>query len=42
MLRAGKSLQQVALAWDSYTRTVSNYRAEIEAEADQKQMTLPL
>lgn len=41
MLRAGASLQQVALACDLHTRTVSNYRAGIEAEAGARQMTLP-
>lgn len=41
MLRAGASLQQVALACDLHTRTVSNYRAEIEAAAGQRQLTLP-
>jgi len=42
MLRAGKSLLQVALDCDLHTRTVSNYRAEIEAEDGEKQMNLPL
>ncbi|MFZ5749896.1 MAG: hypothetical protein ACOY5U_02400 [Pseudomonadota bacterium] len=42
MLRAGASLQQVALACDLHTRTVSNYRAMIEAEASREQLKLPL
>ena len=42
MLRAGKSLQEVALACDLHTRTVSLYRADIEAEAGSAQMKLPL
>jgi len=42
MLRAGASLQEVALACDLHTRTVSLYRAEIEAEAGSAQMKLPL
>ena len=33
---------QVALACDLHTRTVSNYRAEIEAEAGSRQLRLPL
>ncbi len=41
MLRAGHSLQQVALACDLHTRTVSNYRAEIEAEVGSRQFSLP-
>lgn len=41
MLRAGASLAQVALACDLHTRTVSNYRAEIEAEAGARQYRLP-
>jgi hypothetical protein len=41
MLRAGASLQQVALACDLHTRTVSNYRAEIDAEAGSRQFQLP-
>jgi hypothetical protein len=41
MLRQGASLQQVALACDLHTRTVSNYRAEIEAEAGSRQLALP-
>ncbi|EGJ20099.1 hypothetical protein RSWS8N_18104 [Cereibacter sphaeroides WS8N] len=41
MLRAGASLQQVALACDLHTRTVSNYRAALDAEAGHRQMTLP-
>jgi hypothetical protein len=41
MLRAGASLQDVALACDVASRTVSNYRAEIEAEADLRQFALP-
>lgn len=38
MLRAGASIQQVALACDLHTRTVSKYRAEINAEAGDTQM----
>lgn len=41
MLRAGASLQEVALACDLHTRTVSNYRAEIEAEGGSAQLGLP-
>lgn len=41
LLRAGKSLQQVALECDLHTRTVSKYRAELDAEAGQPQMRLP-
>jgi hypothetical protein len=41
MLRAGASLQDVALACDVASRTVSNYRAEIEAEAGSRQFALP-
>jgi hypothetical protein len=41
MLRAGQSLQQVALACDMHTRTVSRLRAEIEHEAGARQQTLP-
>jgi hypothetical protein len=41
MLREGASLQQVALACDMHTRTVSRLRAEIEAEAGTRQITLP-
>lgn len=41
MLRGGASLQQVALACDLHTRTVSNYRAEIEAEVGARQYRLP-
>lgn len=41
MLRAGASLQQVALACDMHTRTVSRLRAEIEAETGARQPTLP-
>ncbi len=39
-LRAGRSLQQVALEYDLHTRTVSNYRAELEAEAGRRQLSL--
>ncbi|MCA3479548.1 MAG: hypothetical protein IOD00_02775 [Rhodobacter sp.] len=42
MLRAGASLQQVALACDLHTRTVSLYREQIEAEAGSRQGKLPL
>lgn len=38
MLRSGASIQQVALACDLHTRTVSKYRAEIAAEAGDLQM----
>lgn len=41
MLREGMSLQQVALACDMHTRTVSRLRAEIEAETGQDQPKLP-
>ncbi len=41
MLRAGASLQQVALSCDMHTRTVSRLRAEIEAEQGNAQRTLP-
>lgn len=41
MLRQGASLQQVALACDMHTRTVSRLRAEIEAESGARQPTLP-
>lgn len=41
MLREGASLQQVALACDMHTRTVSRLRAEIEAETAQSQPNLP-
>lgn len=40
-LQAGWSLQQVALQFDLHTRTVSKYRAELEAEAGAAQMQLP-
>jgi len=39
MLRKGHSLQEVALACDLHTRTVSNYRAQIDR--DNGQMELP-
>jgi hypothetical protein len=42
MLAGGASIQAVALACDLHTRTVSNYRAELEAEAGTSQMQLPL
>lgn len=41
MLRAGASIQQVALACDLHTRTVTNYRAELDAEAGECQAQLP-
>lgn len=41
MLRAGASIQQVALACDLHTRTVSNYRAALESEAGDPQIQLP-
>lgn len=40
MLRRGASIQQVALACDLHTRTVSNYRAALESGAT-RQMQLP-
>ena len=40
MLRAGASIQQVALACDLHTRTVTNYRAELDAEAGECQAQL--
>lgn len=42
MLLSGASLQQVALACDLHSRTVSNYRAELDAAAGDRQMKLPL
>ena len=41
MLAEGASIQEVARACDVHTRTVSKYRAEMEAEADTAQLTLP-
>lgn len=41
MLRRGASLQQVALKCDLHTRTVSDYRRQIEAEAGDRQFKLP-
>lgn len=41
MLREGASIAQVALACDLHSRTVSNYRAEIEKEAGERQLRLP-
>lgn len=41
MLLNGASLQDVALACDMHTRTVSRLRAEIEAESSARQPTLP-
>lgn len=41
MLRDGASIQQVALACDLHTRTVSNYRAALDAETGDLQMHLP-
>ncbi len=41
MLREGASIQQVALACDLHTRTVSNYRAALDAQAECSQMQLP-
>lgn len=38
MLRAGASIQQVALACDLHTRTVHKYRAEINDEAGDTQL----
>lgn len=38
LLRAGSSIQQVALACDLHTHTVSKYRAEIVAEAGDPQL----
>lgn len=41
LLRQGASIQQVALACDLHTRTVSNYRAALDAELGDLQMQLP-
>jgi hypothetical protein len=41
MLRRGASLAEVATACDLHSRTVSNYRAEIEAEFSDRQFSLP-
>jgi hypothetical protein len=41
MLMRGASLQQVALECDLHTRTVSDYRRQIEAEAGDRQFKLP-
>jgi hypothetical protein len=41
MLRKGASLADVALACDLHTRTVSNYRAQIEVEDGARQFQLP-
>lgn len=41
MLRAGASLAQVAIACDLHTRTVSNYRADLEAQTSGRQFHLP-
>lgn len=41
MLRQGASVNQVALTCDMHSRTVQNYRAEIDEEAGSRQMTLP-
>ncbi len=41
MLRRGASLTEVAGACDLHTRTVSNYRAELEAEVASRQFSLP-
>lgn len=41
MLRRGASLAEVAAACDLHSRTVSNYRAEIEAEFSDRQFSLP-
>jgi hypothetical protein len=41
MLRAGKSLLEVALTCDIHTRTASRLRAEIEREAGERQINLP-
>lgn len=40
-LKNGASLQQVALNFDLHTRTVSKYRAELEAGYEAAQMQLP-
>lgn len=40
-LRAGASLAQVALEFDLHTRTVSKYRAELDAAQPEPQMYLP-
>lgn len=42
LLREGKSLLEVAQLCDIHTRTVSNYRAEMLAEAGEGQLQLPL
>jgi len=42
MLRQGASVNQVALACDMHSRTVQNYRAEIEDEGPERQLKLPL
>jgi hypothetical protein len=42
LLAEGLSLQEVALRCDLHTRTVSNYRAEMQAANDQAQLKLPL
>lgn len=42
MLEAGASLLEVALACDMHIRTVSNYRAELEARSTRRQLDLPL
>ena len=42
LLRAGRSLSEVALECDLHIRTVSNYRAELDAGADDPQGKLPL
>lgn len=41
MLRRGASLQEVAIACDLHTRTVSNYRAALQEAGGKAQMTLP-
>ena len=40
-LQRGRSLHQVAVEFDLHTRTVSKYRAELEAGRDAPQMQLP-
>jgi len=41
LLRRGHSLSEVAAACDLHSRTVSNYRAEIDAEFSGRQLRLP-
>ncbi len=41
LLAAGASLLDVSLACDIHIRTVSNYRAELDAAASERQLDLP-